>query len=159
MTPYFEGHIKTGIITCEHVYVLLYPKSLVICYVTRSEFALGKKRIKEEMREKRIGWMQWAQTHQELCFKYGERYAMLDEKSAVEKNSRNKKIRYADIIQAKYCRATEDCDGEMNILCQGRLALLTKAGKTIIRHSLDEDAPQEQELRRLIRQLDITPKH
>lgn len=136
-----------------HVYVLLYLKSLVICFVSQEEIKAEKKRIKDMMQQQRINRLERPEVLNARLAEYGERFVQMDKETALKQNARNKEIRYEAIEKARYSPATEDCDGEMNILCRGRLVIVTAEGKTIIQHNLEGNAPQEQELRRGLRQI------
>ncbi len=152
--PYFEGYIRTGWLKLSRAYVLIYKKSLVICFVRRAEVSAEKKRIKPMIKEKHLGWLKAQELLQSEMAEYGDRFAKMDDKTARLQDIQNREIRYEDIEAVQYSPATEDCDGEMNIFCRGRLKIVTAEGKTIIQHSLEKGAPQEQVLRRALDRID-----
>ena len=153
--PYFEGYIRNSFIKPPvRVYVLIYKMSLVICYVSHEEMAAEKKRIKTRMKTAHISWMERPEFLRAELIEYGARFARMDKKAALAQSENNREISYADIEKIRYSHASEDCDGEMNILCLGRLMIKTAQSTITILHNLEESAPQEQELRRGLRQID-----
>ena len=145
MVPYFEGHIKTGIIRRARIVVVLFSKNLVICFVNRKEYAAEKKRAAAEAR-RTMDWQEETEDTPDGNDRFGERFAALDEQTAAALDARNRVIPYAEILKTRYSRASEDCDGEMNICCQGRLKIWTKSGRMVIRHGIEKGTPQEKEL-------------
>jgi len=143
---HFAGRIKTGFFKRDCVYVLFYVSSLVIYYADCTEVKAEKQRIKAQMTQQNIRWVDQRLYMEKAFYQHEEAIARLDGETAEKKDSRNLRILYRDIVKMKYTCAKEDSDGELNGVCLGRLVLYTKHDRICVLHRLEENAPQNEVL-------------